>query len=103
VSELYATGLRTIRASEITFFIVEEFTLNQSPWDARATAPYKGPFAMEIGNESAPHALSFRCALPSNQGCDVGTCSLFQFLIDFAYGRRASKKSLRQGTGPDWV
>src|SRR5712671_983168 len=87
VSKLDATRLRTIRAGESTFFIAEELTLNQSPWDGRATDLHERPISQwRLGmNQLCQHFLS-RAALPSKQDRNVGTCGLFQFLTDFAHG-----------------
>src|SRR6266853_6085735 len=91
VSKLDATRLRTIRAGESTFFIAEELTLNQSPWDGRATDLHKRSVSQwRLGmNQLCQHFLS-RAALPSRQDCNVGSCVLIQFLTEFTHGRGAS-------------
>src|SRR6267142_3282814 len=95
VSKLYATRLRTISAGESTFFIAEELTLNQSPWDGRATDLHKRSVSQRrLGlDQLCQHFLS-RAALPSKQDCNVGACGLIQFLTDFAHGCGASKDHL---------
>jgi hypothetical protein len=87
VSKLYATRLRTIGASESAFFIAEEFALNQSPWDGRATDLHKRSVSQwRLGmNQLGKHFLS-RAALPSKQDCNVGARGFSQFLADFAHG-----------------
>src|SRR6266576_5292449 len=104
VSKLYATRLRTISASESTFFIAEELTFNQSPWDGRATNLHKRSVSQwRLGmNQLCQHFLP-GAALPSEQDCYVGTCSLFQFLTDFAHGRGVSKDHLIRRQTWDWL
>src|ERR1700730_12361639 len=87
VSKLYATRLRTIGASESTFFIAEEFALNQRPWDGRATDLHKrsvSQWRLRM-NQLGKHFLS-RATLPSKQDRNVGARGFFQFLADFAHG-----------------
>src|SRR5467141_1131176 len=104
VSKLYATRLRTMSAGESTFFIAEELTLNQSPWDGRATDLHKRSVSQwRLGmNQLCQHFLS-RAALPSKQDCNVGTCRLFQSLTDFAHGCGASKDHLFRWQTWDWL
>src|SRR5882672_4562862 len=104
VSKLYATRLCTISAGESTFFIAEELTLNQSPWDGWATDLHKRSVSQwRLGmNQLCQHFLP-SAALPSEQDCNVGTCGFFQFLTDFAHGRGASKDHFIRGQAWDWL
>jgi len=80
VSKLYATRLRPISTGESTFFIAEELTLNQCPWDGRTTDLYKRAVSQwRLGmNQLCQYFLS-RAALPSKQDCNVGTCAFSSF------------------------
>src|SRR6267378_951537 len=104
VSKLDATRFRTVSAGESTFFIAEELTLNQSPWDGRATDLHKRSVSQwRLGmNQLCQHFLS-RAALPSKQDCNVGACGLIQFLTDFAHGQRTSKDHLIRWQRWDWL
>ena len=95
--QFYSTRLRAIGAGKSALFVAEEFTFYQSARNGWTTDLHErsvppGRLGM---NQLCKHFLS-SAALSSEQDCNIGTRSLFQFQADFIHNRGRFQRSRHQ-------